>query len=419
MSKFIQALTNPQESSLAIIAEIKLASPTHKHLGNKSGIINRAKQYEQAGAAAISVITEKDIFKGDPRFITEIKKVVSLPILQKDFILNSNQVYESKKIGADALLLIAKILSKKELIDLVNLVKKIGLEPVVEINNNNDLKKAIATRTKIIAVNARDLDTFKVNVNKACELLKKIPKKFLKLGFSGITSRSEVEKYKLAGAEAVLVGTELMKAANISKKILELKTQVKVKICGIRSIEAAKTAVKAGADFLGFNFVRSSQRYIDPTVALPIINSVRGKVKIVGIFQNMEVAKVNEIASNLHLDFVQFHGIENNEYITKVDIPVIKSITVDDRPDKIKADYLLLDRSERAKGEKVDLEKAASLATNVPMFIAGGLTSDSIADVVRRVKPFAVDVAGGIETNGRQDLEKIKLFIKNAKGAIP
>lgn len=192
--------------------------------------------------------------------------------------------------------------------------------------------------------------------------------------------------------------------------------QVKVKICGIKNIEAAKTAVKAGANFLGFNFVRSSQRYIDPAVALPIINSVRDTVKIVGIFQNMEVVKVNEIASNLHLDFVQLHGIENNEYISKVDIPVIKSITVDDRLDRIKAAYFLLDRSNRGEGEMVDLEKAANLVTNVPMFVAGGLTTDNVASVVRRVKPFAVDVAGGIETNGYQDIEKIKLFIKNAKG---
>lgn len=215
MSKFIQALTNPKKGPLAIIAEIKLASPTHKHLGNEDEIINRAKQYEQAGADAISVITEKNIFKGDPSFIAEIKQAVSLPILQKDFIFDSHQVYESKRVGADALLLIAKILSKKDLISLVNLVKKIGLEPVVEVNNEDDLKKAIVTQTDIIAVNARNLDTFEVNVNKACELLKKVPAKFIKLGFSGVKGKREVKKYQAAKVNGILIGTSLMKAPNI------------------------------------------------------------------------------------------------------------------------------------------------------------------------------------------------------------
>lgn len=221
---FLKALTNLQKT-LAIIAEIKLASPTHKHLGNEDEIVNRARQYEQAGANAISVITEKNIFKGDVRFIAEIKQVVSLPILQKDFIFDSHQVYESKKARADALLLITKILSKKDLISLVDLVKKIGLEPVVEINNEDDLKKAIVTQTDIIAVNARDLDTFEVNVDRACELLKKVPAQFIKLGFSGIHSRAEVIKYQQAGVRAVLVGTALMKAVNIKQFIPSLRGQ--------------------------------------------------------------------------------------------------------------------------------------------------------------------------------------------------
>lgn len=413
MSKFIQALTNSKEGSLPIIAEIKLASPTEKRLGNKSEIITRAKQYEQAGATAISVITEKKIFKGDPKFITEIKKFVSLPILQKDFILNSNQVYQSKKIGADALLLIAKILSKKELIVLVNLVKKIGLEPVVEINSIDDLGKAVSTRTNIIAVNARDLDTLSVDVDKACTLLKKVPDKFIKLGFSGVQTRIEIEKYKLAGAKAVLVGTQLMKTKNIKKFISDLRIPAKIKICGIRTVDAAKISVDAGADFLGFNFVPSSKRYISPADALKIINTVIGKVKIVGIFQDADINLVNNLSSNLELDFVQLHDTQDNQYIK----PVIKAIGIDDDPNNYCADYYLLDRPGRT-GQIIDLNKAAQLAQEFPIFFAGGLTPSNVVKVIRKVKPFAVDVASGIETNGYQDEEKIKLFIRNAKGAV-
>lgn len=191
---------------------------------------------------------------------------------------------------------------------------------------------------------------------------------------------------------------------------------VKVKICGIRSLEAAQTAVDVGADFLGFNFVPSSKRYIDPILALEIINSIRGQIKTVGIFQDAKIAEVNKIALDLKLDFVQLHGNENNEYINKIGMPVIKSITEYDQPDNIKADYFLLDRSKREEGGMVNLEKASNLTANLPIFIAGGLTADNVASVVSQVNPFAVDVAGGIETDGHQDLEKIKLFIGNAKG---
>lgn len=193
---------------------------------------------------------------------------------------------------------------------------------------------------------------------------------------------------------------------------------VKIKICGIRGIQAAKAAVDAGADFLGFNFVPTSKKYIDPTIALKIINSIRSRVKTVGVFQDAKITDVNKIASNLKLDFVQLHGNESNQYINNVDIPVIKFITEDDQPDKIKADYFLLDRPKRGKGKMVNLEKATQLAATFPMFIAGGLTADNVANVIRLIRPFAVDVAGGIETEGVQDIRKIKLFILRSKKAL-
>lgn len=191
----------------------------------------------------------------------------------------------------------------------------------------------------------------------------------------------------------------------------------KVKICGIRTIDAAKIAISCGAHFLGFNFVPFSKRYIDPFQALKIINLVRGKAKIVGVFQDAEINYVNKIASDLKLDFVQLHGSENHEYIQKVDLPVIKSVTVADQINQIKADYLLLDRMKRGKGELVDFNKAAKLAFKFPLFYAGGLNPDNVSAVIKKVRPFAVDVAGGVETNGVLDCQKIKLFIKNAKEA--
>lgn len=175
---------------------------------------------------------------------------------------------------------------------------------------------------------------------------------------------------------------------------------VKVKICGIRSLEAAKTAIDAGAHFLGFNFVPSSKRYIKPEDALRIINPIRGKVKIVGVFQNANLDDINHLALKLGLDFVQLHG-------SSAEINTILSV-----------DFFLLDRTKQGTGKMVNFKKAQKIAKKKPIFLAGGLTPANVIEAVKKVQPFAVDVAGGIETNGKQDLEKIKAFIKNAKGEL-
>lgn len=220
---FFDAIINPKFNSIAIIAEIKFASPSGGQLGNHNELLARAKQDEKAGATAISVVTEKHFFHGDPKFVAKIKNVTSLPVLQKDFILDRYQIYEVVLTGADAILLIAKFLSKTELIGFVELTQKLGLEPVVEINDEIDLKKAVATTTRIIAVNARDLTSFNVDVDRACNLMQKIPNKFIKLGFSGISSKIEVEKYKRSGALGVLIGTSLMKAENTAEFLKGIK----------------------------------------------------------------------------------------------------------------------------------------------------------------------------------------------------
>lgn len=213
----------PRNDGISIIGEIKLASPTEKFLGKKEDIITRAIAYQDAGVDAISFITEKHYFNSDVSFIPKIKEKVSLPILQKDFVIDAYQIYQAKKIGSDALLLIARLLDSETLKNFVLLCQKLEIEPVVEINTEEDLEKAIATTTKIIAVNARNLETFNVDVAGACDLLKKIPDRFLKLAFSGVKTSSEVKKYIDAGSQGVLVGTELMKAENIDLFIDDLK----------------------------------------------------------------------------------------------------------------------------------------------------------------------------------------------------
>ena len=388
------------KNKISIIAEIKLASPTVPYFGSEKDISKRAINYQKAGADAISIITEKYFFKGNLKFISKIKDKVDLPILQKDFVIDPYQIYEAKIAGANALLLIAKIINKQTLIKFVSLCQEIGLEPIVEINDEQDLKKALSTSTNIIAVNARNLDTFIVDVDRACLLMKKIPNRFVKFGFSGIKSSDEVKMYKDAGASGILVGTSLMKTKDIKNFIKKLKApQVKVKICGIRTLKSAQTAIDTGADFLGFNFVPSSKRYIKPQMAKKIISQLKEKINIVGVFENAQTDYINKIVNMLDLDYVQLHRKK-----------IIKNT-------KDNTSYLLVDRQTQGIGKLPNLNESEALAKSSEIFFAGGLNQNNVEEVIKKVHPFAVDVAGGIETNGVQDNKKIKKFITIVKGA--
>jgi indole-3-glycerol phosphate synthase len=211
---FKEALAHPKNGMLAIIAEVKLASPSAGKLGSANELADRARQYEAGGADALSIVTEKHFFKGDPAFVQEAKGAVSLPVLMKDFVLDTYQLYEARLAGADAVLLIARIVPPSLLPTLVEEALLIGLEPVVEVHDERDLASALSTKTGVIAVNARDLDTFEIDVAKACRLLLTVPDRFLRLGFSGVAGKLEAREYQAVGAQGILVGTALMKSAD-------------------------------------------------------------------------------------------------------------------------------------------------------------------------------------------------------------
>ena len=200
---------------------------------------------------------------------------------------------------------------------------------------------------------------------------------------------------------------------------------IKVKICGIKSLDTALTAMNAGADYLGFNFVHTSKNYIKPEKAKEIIDRVRGRVIVVGVFQDERVETVNQIAQDLGLDLVQLHGLETIGYCEKFEKPVIKAFLVPsdfdlkDTKTEIelyKVDFYMLDREKRGMGEILNPVKVKELASEFPIFLAGGLSPENAGSVLEVVKPFAVDVSSGIETEGVKDNEKIKKFISIVKG---
>jgi phosphoribosylanthranilate isomerase len=200
--------------------------------------------------------------------------------------------------------------------------------------------------------------------------------------------------------------------------------KVKVKICGIRSTETALAAVAAGADYLGFNFVSESKRFIDPEDAAFIIEKVSMRAKMVGVFKNAPAVYVNGIAENIGLDYVQLHGDEDQAYIEKLRFPVIKAISVAATSEtnatirfmkKLSVHFYLLDRVKQGAGEMIPAEKARKIGEEFPIFLAGGLTPKNVLNAIQAVNPYAVDVAGGIETDGKEDKRKIREFVKNSK----
>jgi indole-3-glycerol phosphate synthase len=207
---------------ISLIAEIKFASPSAGIIRSDLSALEVAKIYEQQGAAAISVLTEKHFFKGDISWLPEIKKSVSIPVLRKDFILDPIQLEESKAFGADAVLIIVRTVSNSRLKELVKIAKELELECLVEVHNKDEISMAEDVGAKIIGINNRDLETFKIDLNLTFTLASYIPKECVKVSESGISEPDHIKKLKEKGINAVLVGTAIMKSKNIKQKVKEL-----------------------------------------------------------------------------------------------------------------------------------------------------------------------------------------------------
>ena len=216
---FVAAISG---DSTRLIAEVKRASPSRGILCPDFDPMALAKTYAQAGAAAISVLTEVNYFEGGLDHLVAIRKEVRLPLLRKDFIFDPYQVYESRAYGADALLLIVAILSQEQLEELLSLSRNLGLRCLVEVHNESEVERALSSGAEIIGVNNRDLNTFKVDINTTHRLRPLIPQGRIVVSESGINSRGDVEKLKEWGVRAVLVGEALVTADDVPTKMKEL-----------------------------------------------------------------------------------------------------------------------------------------------------------------------------------------------------
>lgn len=457
---------------VALLAEIKRASPSKGVFAMDINAPTQAKKYALAGASVISVLTEPEWFKGSIEDLRAVRQVLDgMPnrpaILRKEFIFEEYQILEARLAGADTVLLIVKMLEPDVLERLYKYSLSLGMEPLVEVQNADEMTAAIKLGANAIGVNNRNLETFEVDLGTTRSLRSMVPKDTIICALSGINSHKDVQDCKNDGVNAVLVGEAIMRAPDASEFIRELcsgtatlppsiKTPpLIVKICGTRSGEAAAEAVKAGADMVGMILVPGTKRCVSHEVALAIsktvhehrvtqpsampvevpgvatdfFSSARSSLTskgalVVGVFMNQPLEEVLEKQRLYDLDIVQLHGSEPIEWAQHIPVPVIHKFKPGEPGLGVRGYHILpLLDSGSGSGQLLDQSSVqADLQKDEQLVIlfAGGLTPDNVKEAVTAVGPLSsqilgVDVSSGVEEGGQQSLEKIRSFVKAAK----
>ncbi len=212
-----------QKKELAFICECKKASPSKGIIANDFPYLEIAKEYELAGADCISVLTEPKWFLGQDSYLKEIAECVSIPCIRKDFVVDEYMIYEAKLLGASAVLLICSILEDEQLANYIRICDELGMSALVEAHDEEEVKRALLAKARMIGVNNRNLKDFSVDTENSRKLRALIPKNVVFVSESGVKSPKDIERLREIGADAVLVGETLMRAADRKKMLLQLK----------------------------------------------------------------------------------------------------------------------------------------------------------------------------------------------------
>lgn len=207
---------------ISFICEVKKASPSKGLIAENFPYLQIAAEYEEAGAAAISVLTEPDYFMGSDEYLRQIASERNIPVLRKDFTVDEYQIYEAKILGASAVLLICAILDDNELKTFLETAHRLGLSALVEAHDEEEVRRAVAAGAGIIGVNNRDLKTFDVDINNSIKLRELVPDGVVFVSESGIRNREDVENLRKNGTDAVLIGETLMRADDKKTMLAEL-----------------------------------------------------------------------------------------------------------------------------------------------------------------------------------------------------
>ena len=434
-----------RQQDFNFICEVKKASPSKGIIAEHFPYLDIAKEYEVAGAAAISVLTEPDFFKGDKKYLQEIASTVKIPVLRKDFIIDEYQIYQAKVWGASAILLICACLDVPTLTKFRKLADSLGLSSLVEAHDEKEVQMAIDCGARIIGVNNRNLKDFTVDVQNSVRLRNLVQDDVIFVSESGLETPEDIQVLRDNNIGVALMGETFMRSPNKVEKLAYLYGSTyytpKVKMCGISKVETIPAVVEAKPNYMGLVFAPSKRQVTVDQAKILVEELHKGcakkygsdtepdkndTIKTVGVFVNETVDNLVTIANEVNLDAVQLHGDEDETFIQslkeRTNVEVWKAVQIRSAVDAeawidSSADMILFDayhKDERGgTGEVFDWSSLDAFER--PFMLAGGIDSTNVARAIRTVRPYGIDTSSGIETNGVKDDEKITAFTKIVK----
>jgi indole-3-glycerol phosphate synthase / phosphoribosylanthranilate isomerase len=386
MGRFRDALSGP---GLAAIAEVKRRSPSAGDLRPDADPAALAAAFEGEGAAAVSVLVDER-FAGSLADLRAVRAAAMLPLLAKGFFSTERQLDEVRDAGADAALLILRDLDDRAAAGLTAYAARIGLDTLVEAHDAGELARAVALGADPIGINARDLSTFAIDRAAQLRLVGAAPRERVVIAESAVHTRAQGAAAELAGADAVLVGTALMLAADPPAKLREILSRPLVKVCGLTREQDVEAAVDAGADLCGFVLAPESPRAAERV--LPVPDTTLSVAVFVGVPGEAEA------------DLVQVHEREEGKVRGRDGVLLrdgAEVATVIDRPWGVDHDPTQLARARAAEGRLV---------------LAGGLDASNVRAAIAATTPWAVDASSSLESSpGVKDHDKVRAFVEAAR----
>jgi indole-3-glycerol phosphate synthase / phosphoribosylanthranilate isomerase len=386
MTRFRDALAAP---GLAAIAEVKRRSPSAGDLRPDADPGQLAGQFANAGAAAVSILVD-DRFGGSLDDLKAARAATSAPLLAKGFFTEELDLLKLKLAGADAALILLRDVDDARATGLVAYAREIGIETLVEAHDANELQRAVALEAEVIGVNARDLTTFKIDRAAQLELIARLRDHHVVIvAESGVHSRAQGAAAELAGADAILVGSALMRAEDPAARLRELLSRPLVKVCGLTRQDDVDAAVEAGADLLGFILAEDSPRRAPEVLPIPD--------------DRLSVAVFVGEVEDAGTDLVQLYSREEGR-VRGRDAVLLRDETVVAR-------VVDLPWNEE---DPLHLQRAAAVEGR--LMLAGRLGPDNVREAARAVRPWAVDAASRLEREpGIKDHDKVRAFVAAAR----
>ena len=384
MGRFRDALAAP---GLSAIAEVKRRSPSAGDLRPQADPASLAAGFQDAGAVAVSILVDER-FGGSIADLVDARSATDVPLLAKGFFFADEELGLLKHAGADAVLLLLRDLDDDEVRRLMGRAAEVGLDTLVEAHDAAEVERAVRLGADPIGLNARDLATFEIDRRAQLQLVARAPRDRVVVAESGIACRAQGAAAELAGADAILVGSTLMRAADPAAKLAELISRPLVKVCGLTREEDVAAAVDAGADLTGFILAEESPRRAEEVLSVP------DTVLSVAVF----VGETEETPA----DLVQLYPRER---------------------DHRGRDAVLL-RDGREVAHVVDLPWQESDPTHLErarasegrVMLAGGLGPENVRAAIDDVRPWAVDASSSLETEpGVKDHERVRAFVAAAR----